>query len=179
MRRLFIALVLAAAVVGTMAPASAQTNESVEDEPSKIVLEIDNTTRVTDVEWNDESATVTLENTGEQWTQVTIYDISPIEAQGAHQIDDETVTLEGNETAAVTLDIAKPNNPQLSLSTSRGAALLVGPSGIWNPFEGESATWGAVQLGVLGAGIGAVLAFGLVAWHRVADRHDSTELVNP
>ena len=178
---LIAVLIASAALASGVVAAQSQSNETAttEEEPSEIVLEIDNTTRVTNVDWGEDTARVTLESTSEDWTEVTIYDISPINEQGGHQIDDESVTLQGNETATVEIDIAKPNNPQLSLSTSSGAALLVGDGGGWSPFRGVTVTWAHVQLGAISAAFGALFAFLLISWHSIADRHDSAELVNP
>lgn len=188
MRRFFVFTLVAAALIASASAGVAvaqdgqnatAANESQTNPESEIITQIDNTTRVTDVKWGESTATVTLESTSDEWTDVVITDISPITDAGAHQVDSETVRLRGKETVTVTIGLQKPQNPQLSLSTGEGTALLVGQKPGWNPFKGETATWGAVQLGALSAAGGAVVMFGLIGWQRVAGRHDSAEVVNP
>lgn len=179
MRRVVILTLTVALALSIAAPvAIAQTNESTE-EPNEVVLEVDSNVRVTDVEWGDTTATVTLASTTDAPQRVTISDISPINSAGAHQIEQQRVTLRDGETATVEIRLADPSNPQLSLATGDGAALLVGDDGEMSPFTGVPATWGLIRLGVLGAAGGGVFAIGLVGWSAVADRHDSDELVKP
>ncbi|ELZ08502.1 hypothetical protein C479_14223 [Halovivax asiaticus JCM 14624] len=176
MRRLIVLALSVALLLPIATGAVAAQNES---ETSEIVLEIDEDVRVTDVEWGD-TVEVTLESTTPSTTRVTISDISPINSAGAHQIDQERVTLRGEERVTVEITLADPSNPQLSLATSNGAALLVnsGDSN-FDPFEGVPATWGLIRLGVASAAGGGVVGFAIIGWSAVADRHDTDELVKP
>lgn len=181
MQKTTIALVATLAIatvlmIGIAGVAAADDGDEGNESETSIVVEIDDDTRVTDVEWHDDHAEVEIEASGS--SRVSIVDISPIDSQGAHQVDEETVRLR-DESATVEVTLAKPSNPQLSISTNEGVALLVGDGEGFNPFAGVGATWGLVRLAALGAALGGAGAIGIIGWSAVADRHDSEELMQP
>lgn len=174
MRR-FVILVTVALALSIATPVAAQNAT----EPSEVVLELGDV-RVTDVEWTDSHAKVTLSSTSGGSERVTLTDISPIESQGGYEIDQQSVTLRGEETVTVEIALAKPSNPQLSISSGGNAGLLMGESSSdMSPFVGVPATWALIRIGVAGAAAGGVVMIGVVGWSAVADRHDSEELVQP
>ncbi|WP_248515961.1 hypothetical protein [Salinarchaeum laminariae] len=172
-----LVLVIALTAFGGVGAAAAQDGEAANGTAENYEIAIDSETRVVSSEWSGDTVTIVVES--DVTRQVTVTDASQ-RLQGAVDIRRQRVTVPGGERVEVEFTVRNEDRPAVTVGTQYG---LVGlgsesSSGGLPGISGDS-TWRYVQVAALFAALGGGIAIGVVGWSKVADQHDSHEVVRP
>lgn len=141
-------------------------------------IAIDSETRVVSSEWSGSKATIVLES--DVTRQVTITDASQ-RLDGAVDIRRKRVTVPSGERVETTFRVRNEDRPAVTVGTRYGLVGLGDQTSKGGGVPGISgpSTWRYVQVGILGAAIGGAFAIFFFGWSKIADRHDSHEVIAP
>lgn len=146
-----------------------------------VVEQVDEDLRVTDYAYleGEQLFTVTLENTGDDTSHVTITEAISREAADSGRFGIKSLRVSAGETVTVELTVYTDRpigvmvTSRQSVEQGHGTFLAIEDDGI-DLIEG-GATWSDVRAGGIAGILSTLLIIGLVAWHRVASKNDDVE----